>query len=65
MDLSMRPPEMDTGFITPSETRLLIEDNPSVSKVHFSRASRPLCATASRPRIAHPYADTGFREAPL
>ena len=28
-DLSTRPPEMRTGFIIPSETRLPIEDNPS------------------------------------
>ena len=26
------PPEMGTGFIIPSETRLLTEDNPSVPK---------------------------------
>ena len=45
-DLSMRPPEMGTGFMIPSETRLLIEDNPSVSKVHVPAPPDP-CGMAS------------------
>ena len=65
-DLSMRPPEMGTGFIIPSETRLLTEDNPSVSKAdqvhrsakrksaHFTNSKSPGFQVPSKAGVSGP-----------